>query len=1444
MDCLSREEQHLQRELEDHPAGAMSLILGEKTVTTAQEPLGVNVYVEFTDPVIHSQYSNSYISSQAFVPTDSICEELLGRLENFCRELITRKDPRALERCHDVTGLPKRRRYSITCTILRQGSSYAEGTFKSYQRQPLTIDFTKQVISATHMMVETCLGWYDKDFRVLGYLAHPRPDNLSPPLSPYLEAADLERTEGSIGDIINRSEDSELRRLELDYQAWSVREPLDINLDPSASRPTIETVLDNGRRDTAVHGGPVDDQVYKAENEPAADAREGAVTSTSPAEKTPPRRFLLHNRSSHSLGAKEDLATRNIFRHTRTPSTAVSTKSERGTASNPRIFPLVPTKYPDLSRRNTISITSNDVEDTFPLAVASDDSLPETGTVQIPAKEKPETTVEDQLDEKLQREEIQPVTEGSKVLDEGKLGSSSTARLVNGVQSEPAHSIAEVAAESEFELGSPIILARDPAITEECPHSSATGWDLLFSGAERSEAPVSEQQHDEDLPTFDAFARSRIDIMETDGQSFDDSDGNNATDVGNSETPHTSTEAEEKESTSTPSTPSLSAGSNSSPRHSIVMTPTMLRTQALPHGNILAAPRLDYGKGQPSSPVEESTVQNGEDDILVVVRDPDGDTRQEIEDERMSWCNEDSPIIADDPEILPELPPSPSMSSKEDDPVVIEGVDVEDLDDTTFDVESEAVTKVGNCCEAAVEAAEPETVMSNGPDSEAQRSESQPLDVELPTSPEIQASEADLDREDVAMNEPPEAPLTETEGELTHVEATPCVAASSAAPLLSEVHPPTSAQSPERMPLPSEDLSIEDEDLRRSDLADNAELEGELFSAEDSIKEIGDAAPVSPVLETIIPDPAVVPLPSSPEIQATPVDWHTEDIGVDAYLEIPTGDDDSSPAKASDDASTSCGEVVPAELSLSSALDHTLLCTGGVDGKDGNELASDPPGIVDLDGDLLSDQDEHEQPNEVSSETLIPDAATLQVAPSPEIEASEGAPDDQENAMNEVAGALNGEDENSGAVDAATSDNGMVYPNATASGETGQERHAPLNALDPSSSAQEIQDDIPSATSELDEEELRELVSTTGSATTQDLYPGDEEKTLSGPNADGVEAHTRTLSNVSDLPSLFAPAISDWLATSDHISPVESESIGFAAPNDTDHRAVLGHSPTELESAKVPTQQAEGTPAVSAFHAAQDIQDPFEQVEPDDSISTVDETEDLHSSPYEQDTTLPHTPRRQLTFPIPTPFSLRTTAFSPSPPSSVLSTSSSSPKHSIDLNRNSVDTISLRRNSVDTFNSQADNTDPRDSVDTIAPLPSSPSSPSHTDTTPYRPSTAGWLGVRGSTTRRFSMPLQHVWDPSSSERGGGSHTSRPGTATSTATVRYASYKRRGGERKRPRLSDLSPRPVTSGGVLESVRAEDDAHDRHGKGRGVASKFVMLFAGMEFAKKALGGEGGG
>ena len=148
-------------------------------------------------------------------------------------------------------------------------------------------------------------------------------------------------------------------------------------------------------------------------------------------------------------------------------------------------------------------------------------------------------------------------------------------------------------------------------------------------------------------------------------------------------------------------------------------------------------------------------------------------------------------------------------------------------------------------------------------------------------------------------------------------------------------------------------------------------------------------------------------------------------------------------------------------------------------------------------------------------------------------------------------------------------------------------------------------------------------------------------------------------------------------------------------------------------------------------------------------------------------------------------------------------------------------------------------------MDTIAPLPSSPSSPSHTETTPYRPSTAGWLGVRGSSTaRRFSMPLQHVWDPTSSERGG-SHTSRPGTATSTATVRYASYKRRGGgERKRPRLSDLSPRPVTSGGVLESVRAEDDAHERHGKGKGVASKFVMLFAGMEFAKKALGGEGGG
>ncbi|KAK3394295.1 hypothetical protein B0H63DRAFT_42253 [Podospora didyma] len=130
--------------------------------------LVVHVEIQFTDPVIRSRYSRSYGSSPLLEPSKRICDGLLRRIERCSEELLTRKDSGALEALKDETNERKPLRFEMKFRILRRGGGeWAERTFRSYQKQPLTVGLTKGIILASHRMVGLFLRRHDKDFQWL-----------------------------------------------------------------------------------------------------------------------------------------------------------------------------------------------------------------------------------------------------------------------------------------------------------------------------------------------------------------------------------------------------------------------------------------------------------------------------------------------------------------------------------------------------------------------------------------------------------------------------------------------------------------------------------------------------------------------------------------------------------------------------------------------------------------------------------------------------------------------------------------------------------------------------------------------------------------------------------------------------------------------------------------------------------------------------------------------------------------------------------------------------------------------------------------------------------------------------------------------------------------------------------------------------------------------------
>jgi hypothetical protein len=158
----------------------------DKSVLPNGPPLVVNVYVRFTDSNVTSNYSRSYGSSPTFEPSDKICNGLLRRIEHCSEELVTRRDSAALTMRSSDGGSVKPLRFEMTFRIFRKSTGeWAERTFRSYQKQPLTVDFSKEVILATHRMIGLFLRRHDRYFRWLDGTvrdASGGPDTEDPPM--------------------------------------------------------------------------------------------------------------------------------------------------------------------------------------------------------------------------------------------------------------------------------------------------------------------------------------------------------------------------------------------------------------------------------------------------------------------------------------------------------------------------------------------------------------------------------------------------------------------------------------------------------------------------------------------------------------------------------------------------------------------------------------------------------------------------------------------------------------------------------------------------------------------------------------------------------------------------------------------------------------------------------------------------------------------------------------------------------------------------------------------------------------------------------------------------------------------------------------------------------------------------------------------------------------
>lgn len=129
-------------------------------------PLAVHLTVRFNDLAVKSVHSNSYYSSRSFRASDRICRGLVRRIDHGSEELITRKDPHALNNIQCLRKGPKPWRFELTFKINVKGHSgpWAERIYISYQKQPLNRTSAEQVLHSTHSIVGLFLQRHDRGF--------------------------------------------------------------------------------------------------------------------------------------------------------------------------------------------------------------------------------------------------------------------------------------------------------------------------------------------------------------------------------------------------------------------------------------------------------------------------------------------------------------------------------------------------------------------------------------------------------------------------------------------------------------------------------------------------------------------------------------------------------------------------------------------------------------------------------------------------------------------------------------------------------------------------------------------------------------------------------------------------------------------------------------------------------------------------------------------------------------------------------------------------------------------------------------------------------------------------------------------------------------------------------------------------------------------------------
>ncbi|KAH7035325.1 uncharacterized protein B0I36DRAFT_360713 [Microdochium trichocladiopsis] len=132
-------------------------LLGEAT------ELAVHVSLTFEEPLDFS-YSRIYEGSPAFRASDAVCQALLRRVDHCCQELITRKDPIALDRTNVGDGTGKPLRFEICTDIIRGSETWASRTYKSYQKQPLTGEAAREVTLSAHQIIGLFMRQHDDGF--------------------------------------------------------------------------------------------------------------------------------------------------------------------------------------------------------------------------------------------------------------------------------------------------------------------------------------------------------------------------------------------------------------------------------------------------------------------------------------------------------------------------------------------------------------------------------------------------------------------------------------------------------------------------------------------------------------------------------------------------------------------------------------------------------------------------------------------------------------------------------------------------------------------------------------------------------------------------------------------------------------------------------------------------------------------------------------------------------------------------------------------------------------------------------------------------------------------------------------------------------------------------------------------------------------------------------